>query len=331
MSNIVYVGLDDGHNNTCVVTNEIVDGDFKKILLPSRATLGGAQSFSIAGQEAKTFTYVAGGEEYTVGDVENTLATNFDDYPRSTMNRIIANHAMHLAGLGNKKVVVTSGLPVRQYFMHSTVNKKLIKDKKKNLLSSDVGGDVKSRDGLELPQVIKHGVIAEGVAAWFDYVVSVNSDGEAQFDGELARQNVAIIDIGGRTTDIAVIKESSLISDKSSTIDVGMLLVRNVIKGLIQEREEVSVNDQEIDRAVRENKAKIFGQIVDVSDIVIEAKNQALQKIRHEIKLRIGKGGDIDTVLFVGGGVLVFEEEIKELFPRNGKIAKDPLFAMLAE
>lgn len=141
-SEIIFVGGDDGHNNTCIVTST-----GQEFHIPSRAATGAIKKFSIAGQKQKTFTYQSGDDIYTLGEIDKTAPTNFNEYPVSTMNRAIVNHALHLAGLGGKNVIITTGLPVRHYYKYSGTNDELILRKKRNLLSSSEGGKIQSQIG----------------------------------------------------------------------------------------------------------------------------------------------------------------------------------------
>lgn len=321
-SEIIFAGVDDGHNNTCIVTST-----GQQFHIPSRAAIGAAKKFSIAGQKQKTFTYKSGDDVYTLGEVDKTVPTNFNEYPISTMNRAIVNHALHLAGLGDKNVIITTGLPVRHYYKYSGTNNELIKKKKKNLLSSSEGGSIESLDGLPLARIVKHHVVAEGIAAWIDFVTNVSPDGSINYDMDMIKERVAIVDIGGRTTDVAVIKDWDVDPERSATIDAGMLSVHEVIRGLVKEEFDADVDDEQIYNAVERNTIKVFGKEEDITKIVDIAKNEVLGKIYNEIKRRIGTGGDLSNVLFVGGGSDVFSSKLEKWYERNGIISKNPLYA----
>lgn len=321
-SEVVFVGGDDGHNNTCIVTSS-----GQEFHIPSRATIGASKKFSISGQKSRTFTYQSGDDIFTLGDVDKTAPTNFNEYPVSTMNRAIVNHALHLAGLGGKNVVLTTGLPVRHYYKYSSTNDELIKQKKRNLLSSYEGGNIVSLDGLELPKIIKHHVVAEGIAAWIDFVTKITPDGSLKHDMELIKERIAIIDIGGRTTDVAVIKDWDIDPERSATIDAGMLSVHEVIRGMVKEEFDADVDDEQIYKAVETNNIKVFGKQENITKIVSKAKSEVLGQIYNEVKRRVGTGGDLSHVLFVGGGSEVFADKIGGWYVKNGIISPKPLYA----
>lgn len=321
-SEIVFAGVDDGHNNTCIATST-----GHQFQIPSRAAIGQAKKFSIAGQKQKTFTYQSGDDLFTLGDVDNTAPTNFNEYPVSTMNRAIVNHALNLAGLGGKNVIITTGLPVRHYYKYSGINEELIKRKKKNLLSSSEGGNIKSMDNLELARIVKHHVVAEGIAAWIDFVTHISPDGEIKYDMDSIKERIAIVDIGGRTTDVAVIKDWDVDPERSATIDAGMLSVHEVIRGIVKEEFDADIDDEQVYKAVNTNQIKVFGKIENISSIVQTAKSEVLGRIHNEIKRRIGTGGDISNILFVGGGSEVFSEQLSGWYTKNGIISPNPLHA----
>lgn len=321
-SEVVFVGGDDGHNNTCIVTST-----GKQFHIPSRAAIGSVKKFSIAGQKAKTFAYKAGDDIYTLGEIDKTAPTNFDEYPISTMNRAIVNHALHLAGLGGKNVVITTGLPVRHYYKYSGINEELIKKKKKNLLSSSDGGNISSLDGLELPRIVKHHVIAEGIAAWIDFVTNISPDGEIHYDMDLIKERIAVVDIGGRTTDVAVIKDWDLDPERSTTLDAGMLSVHEIIRGIIKEEYDADIDDEQVYNAVQTNTVKVFGKKEDITKIVDKAKTEVLGRIYNETQRKVGKGGDLQYVLFVGGGSEVFRDQLSGWYKKNGIISPNPLYA----
>ena len=321
-SEVIFAGCDDGHNNTCIVTSS-----GQEFHIPSRASIGASKKFSIAGQKPKTFTYQSGEDIFTLGEVDKTAPTNFNEYPISTMNRAIVNHALHLAGLGGKNVVLTTGLPVRHYYKYSGTNNELIRKKKRNLLSSAEGGLISSLDGLELPRIVKHHVVAEGIASWIDFVTNIKPDGSIEHDMEKIKERIAIVDIGGRTTDVAVIKDWDVDPERSATIDAGMLSVHEVIRGMVKEEFDAEIDDEQVYKAVETNRIKVFGKTEDVSFIVNTAKSEVLGQIYNEIKRRVGTGGDLSTVLFVGGGSQVFADKLGGWYERNGVISPKPLYA----
>lgn len=335
MSNkTIYVGIDDGHNTTCVVAS-----DGKKIIarvcIPSRAINGEKRKLSALGKsDDKTSVYQCGDEVFTLGDITDTLPTNINEYPVSALNRAIVHYALHVAGLDFSKseadLIITTGLPLKHYYRSGKMNKELIKNKRLNLLTSAKGHEIFSKDGYNIPNIVKHNVFAEALAAYINFAKDLNENtGELVSNEDFLNKNIAIIDIGGRTTDIAVVKNYIISFDKCETIDIGMLDVHDVIRERIIEEFEIMPSNEAVDRAVNEQKIKVFGKDEDVSYIVNSAKSEVIGKINNYVKKKLGNGAEFDEVIFIGGGSEVFSDRLSEWFPRNTRPAVDssPLFA----
>lgn len=326
-NNLLSVGVDDGHNNTCIYS--LQNGKEVKLAMPSRIINGKVNKITLTKKEKKIFEYKTGDEIYSIGDIDHSLYTSFNEYPISDMNRVIVNHALYLAGFGGKSLSIVTGLPMKHFYKLKGMNEDLIEKKEKNLLSSAIGGKIKSLDDeVELARITKHSVLPEGVAAWMDLFLTILPDGSWQKNEEIANERIAIIDIGGRTTDIAVIKAMDVDYRRSATLDKGMLGVYDYIKNGIQDEYEAEdLDDKEIYQSLDSKTIKIFGKPQDISDIVAEAKQEALGQIYNEVKMKLGNASDIQKVYFVGGGSLIFKDIIKDWYPHNGTISEDPLFA----
>lgn len=307
MNDVIFVGVDDGFAETKV---SFPNGGRFSIL--SRAVAGTLNRVSIDGSEMKMWSYDTSDGSFMIGDIERADPTNFDQYPVSALNRVIVNHALVMAGLGGKQIKICSGLPIKSFYRGRKINKDLVTSKKNNLLL----GDIKSEDNAPLPIILEHDVISEGIAAWVDYVVQRKGD-DLSINPGLAKQRIAIVDIGGRTTDIAVIRDWQLDLSRSSTIEAGMLKVYEFIKDRIHEDHGVEPDDYEVMRAASKGVMKLWGKNYNVKDIVFDAKEVAASHMKGEIMRRLGNASDIDRVMFVGGGALAFGEMIANLFPHQ--------------
>ena len=92
-------------------------------------------------------------------------------------------------------------------------------------------------------------VIPEALAAWYDYVI-VEED-EVILDEERLSVPIAIVDIGGRTTDYVVVKDQGIIHASSGSLQGGMLDVKQHVANGIQERFDLeNVSEQLVSLAV---------------------------------------------------------------------------------
>jgi len=241
------IGVDDGFDETKIA---LPNGDC--IRTPSLAKSGVSDMISIDDGDAKVFVYETPEGSFTTGQVLESDSTSFDEYPVSAMNRVIVSHALRVSGLNTShKLTVCTGLPLKRIYRSSSLNKPLIASKTKNLLTNDV----RAKDGYKLPIISKHRVLAEGLAAWFDYVIERDKEGKLTRNLDNYQKRTAIIDIGGRTTDIAVVQSGTLDYQRSSTIEVGMLSVKERIREAVyDEFEGIELTNEQVFTALHENR-----------------------------------------------------------------------------
>ena len=312
-----FVGIDDGY-----VETKICMPDGNTFRIASRARAGESEKIAVGdGAVPSVQTYVTGDGSFCVGDIRKADATASDNYPASTLNRVIVSHALREAGLGHKnRLAIASGLPIRRYYRSGRPNRELIRAKTANLLKNDVRG----RDGLVLAQIVSHEVFAEAVAAWVDFVIDRDASGKLRKNDHID-DCVAIIDIGGRTTDIAVVQGWEMDADRSSTVNVGMLDVRRHVMEHL-ESEYNGITESQAIRAVETGRINAFGREIDVSEIVDQAKKTVAGRVRSEVDRCLGSAIDIQHVIFVGGTTVALKPLLRDWFPHQ-TIPQDPEFA----
>lgn len=313
-----FLGIDDGYAET-----KIVMDDGRTFRIPSIAKAGEMNQVSINGSETTVFPYQTSDGNYISGSIQESDPTAFDEYPYSPLNRVIVSHAMRQCNIpSNAEIYVCSGLPVKKYYIGGKMNSKLIKAKMKNWLKNDV---VPLGGGL-LPTFVKHDVISEGIAAYFDLVMVRNSEGRLQVDQDIRSSRVGIIDIGGRTTDIAVIQDGNLDTSRSNTVNVGMLAVKEAVKESVQEKYDLTPTLEQLNQALTLKKIKMYGAWEGVQDIVKSAEQAVASRIESECRRCLSNSSDLDQIVFVGGTVVALEEYIQGWFKQQ-RIGDDPSFA----
>lgn len=259
---------------------------------------------------------------FTVSDDTESENTQFDGFHTSPMNRVLVMHGLVSAKDGvfeNHRIKLVTGLPVADFFrVDGFKDDAKIETKKANLLKP-----VKLLSGGASPIIDEVIVGCQAIAAWYDYALDDNLEIRNDIDGE-----VAIIDIGGRTTDIATVVSGRAVDHRrSATANIGVLDVyRDVSKEISHKfnlRDELTI--KVIDKAVRTGQIKLWKDVVDVSDIVAKVIAEYQDKIAREVERRINKGATMNAVVFVGGGSALFSK-ISEEFP-NGEIIDDPEFS----
>lgn len=318
--NILVAGIDDGFDET-----KIVLGDGTAFRMPSRAKAGDMNRIDISGRGGgNVHGYITSEGRFVVGpDIDRADATASDEYPVSAMNRAIVTHALRCAEVpGGAQVMACSGLPVKKFYRRHEMNTAFVNAKTENLLKNDI----RAVDGAALPQIVRHEVVSEGIAAWMDYILERGEDGRLVVNDAHQRQRIGIVDIGGRTTDIAVIREWQLDTDRSSTVEVGMIMVRETVREAIADAYDYEPADEALADAMTSGEITLWGRRENVSELVSSAVETAVNRIRSETKRRLGNGADLDQVVFVGGTVVALAEHLKGWFP-NQVIGTDPSFA----
>jgi len=318
MTNAVQAGVDDGFSET-----KIVLPNGKKFKISSRARAGGSGSISIGSESSSSGKcYSTPDGEYFAGVIERADSTAFDDYPISTMNRVVVINALINMGLNHEDMIdICTGLPLKRYYKRGGVNEALVEKKIANLMKNDVvpmGSDT-------APKIVSHHVLSEGIAAWIDQIVE-RKDGELVINEDLASERVGIIDIGGQTTDIAVIKDWDVDISRSSTIKAGALLVEKMAAEYIYEEFSVEATWEQINSVLSTGKIEIFGQEKDVKDIAMQASMDVIRRIESEVRSNINSGADLKKIIFVGGGAIKFKPMLENWFP-HAIFADDAAFA----
>jgi len=312
----IPVGLDDGYAFT-----KIALPDGRLIAIPSRGRIGQSGVTWVHQGQQRIFEYETEGTVYSVGAVDGE-ATHFEGYPMSGLNRSIVQHVLQDAGLAGCTVHAVSGLPVSTFYRNNGQLRKETINKKRDSLKQAVRPIADA-----LPAGIAfHDVIPEALAAWYDYVITEKA-GEAKLDTECLSTPVAIVDIGGRTTDYVVVKDQGIVHASSGSLQCGMLDVKQLVANSIEDRFDLeNLGEQLIAQAVDKKAVRLHGKDYDITGLVDAAKQEVVERLHAETRKQLGLGVELDQILFVGGGTVALAEHIADWFP-NQAVAEHPAFA----
>ena len=194
--NPISIGLDDGYAFTKVALS-----DGRLIAIPSLARIGRANVTWLNGSEQRVFEYETDDTVFSVGELDGE-PTHFDGYPFSGLNRAIVQHALHKAGLAGRSIHAVSGLPVSSFYLKDGSQRLEVVERKRESLKQGV----RPIDGRQPAAIAFHEVIPEALAAWYDHIIS-EANGGVQLEAERLGEPVAVVDIGGRTTDFVVVAD----------------------------------------------------------------------------------------------------------------------------
>lgn len=319
----ILVAIDDGYAQTKIYgisptkPSERLRTVYRTSLRPGRLRLA-----SIGGEGVVDCYRTEEGDEFTVSEDIAAENTQFDSFHVSTMNRVLAHHGLALAGYRGLSVDLVTGLPVADYFaIDGGLNHDMIKAKTGNLLK---GVESVSSSG-PLATIKTADVGCQAVAALFDYALD---DDLNPRDGVDIRGKVAIVDIGGRTTDIAVVVGGAQIDNASSgTRNLGVLDVYKLVESSIQKEFGIrdSIPTKDLDATVRSGSIRLWNENKDVSELVRAAVREIEGQILREVERKLGSAAMMSAVVFVGGGAALFKDVSARL--RNGRTVDDPEFA----
>lgn len=312
----IYVGVDDGFACTDIV---VMEGGkvTQTFAIASRARSGVHGTSVIGGDEAGiTPCYETEGVQFTVGEMADAESARFNEYPFSAMNRAIVNHALRVAGLGGREVHIATGLPLSTYYKGDKPNAEVIARKHKSITTP-----IKAMDGGAMAVIVEHKVFPEGLAAWVDY--AVGDDGQMRAGSD---ETVGVIDIGGRTTDVAVVLPGRRIDHaRCGSADIGALNVVEAVRLALHGSTGYDVGGSAIEKALRTRTLKMFGKTKDIGAEIDAAIAQSTDAVLREVNRRLGDAVDVDRILLVGGGAYLFKD-VASRYP-NVIIPEQPEFA----
>lgn len=316
-SDAVLVGVDDGYAAIKLswFNNK---GDIISQTIPSQVREG---EFGVSDFEGSPSGFVTDGISYTVGDFKDGERTRFADFALSRLVRVLVHYALIEAGFAGKTVAIASGLPPRDYFLPGgrEKNDAFIKTK-----IEQMGRPVTRIGGGEVAVFSHHVVYSQAIGAVIDEIYDVANDAILPLSGP-----IGVVDVGGRTTDIAVIVHNNrslgIDHSRSGSEDIGVLDTLGDIELSIRQHFRISnIPLGSLRKALETGTAKIWGKDEDVSAFVEAAKKKTAERIRRAVSGKFGDGSDLDRILFVGGGAHSFGRILG--YP-NVTIPKDPEYS----
>lgn len=316
----MYVGVDDGHYSIKV------SSDLGHTTFASRAQAGRVAGSIGFGDNVSAF-YKTEGQEFTVNEnVSAPLDTRFAEYPYSALNRVLVHHALRNSELGGKDVIITTGLPFDDFYGakegKAVHNKTLIAAKTASIMQPVMGAG-------DFATIIKNYVTTEAIAAYFDQIMDMNGD-ETPFYEEASGATVGVLDIGGKTTDCAIVLPGGSEVDmaRSAGCNQGVLQLNEGVAFEIKKRFDLNyVEKSAIEAIIRTGKVRFDGESHDVSDIVHAQKQILVESIMNFLRPLIGSGRELGALLVVGGGSIVLRDELKPVLSKGAVYVNEPQFA----
>ena len=216
--------------------------------------------------------------------------------------------------MGSVELKVVTGLPVAFY------------DDKEQLQHRFLGEHRVTREGRRAQTftVSECRVIPQPFGALLS--AALNDQGRVS-DKELALGAVAIIDVGGKTTNLLSVSRLAEIAKETASVNTGAWdVVRAVREYLVKTCPDLDLHDHEITAAISKRQIKYYGEPVDLTEIVEAVLEPMADQVIAQASQLWSSGARLDAVLVAGGGALLLGPYIKKYF-RHARVVDDPVFA----
>lgn len=309
------VAIDDGFDFTKAVARSM-----KTACIPTAYARNPSLKASAMGGGLDTENvYEIEGSRYAVGPYVVSGDTRFDEFPYHPANLAIAMDALRRVVEPATPVHVIAGVPLNRFYSDGTANDSI--SEKKTYAWSRV---VRPLQGPALPHIARVSVISEALAAWFDHVIDDNFN----IRHDLANDFMAVVDIGGRTTDIAVLENRKINFELSGTMDSGVLGIRRRISDVVAAKyPALKIPRALLDEAMTLGRLSLGAGEIDVSTHVLDGRRSLALEIEDFLHSRFGSQMPLmKRVLFVGGGAKALQTDLSTLFP-SAVFARNPQMA----
>lgn len=329
------IGCDDGFAHTKVVLLHVPYGSttgriVAQVSAPSRAKIGPQTLASVLGHERLPNEFLTDGTLVSILEnaSQEASSTQFDEYAFSATNRALIQYTILKTGLlehfkPEDRIFIRTGLPLNRYYNNNEKNLKVIERKKDSLaipvtLSPKAQAEFPTTHCFDLKD---NEVGAEGLGAWFDYVFDDSCQQKAEGLSELS---LAVVDIGGRTTDIIRLLPGAIIPFESTgTEQTGVLSVLQDLKTAIYQTHDFEPTF--LEPALQSGFIQKRGEKLPIHDLIEQCVQANAGKIVQGVNQRIGQANEVDRILLVGGGASLFYPALKAQYP-HCEILPDPAF-----
>lgn len=328
----LFAGADVGCNYA-----KIYGGEGKKVAITSTVSTKPQVGVSMSSSAAVNEIVVSINDNvYAVGPrVADPIDTRFADYYTSDINAALALAAMirTFGDLSDAEIHAVFGLPLNVFYNTSgRRNDDLIKRRSKawrqhaSILRSPANESL-PRDGSVFGRLSG---ASEGVAVYLDWLL--DEEGREKAD---AKGMTLVVDIGGNTTDIALLEDGQLLFGGASTsFEVGALHLYERVAAAAKDLMGLARTPTmtQIEKAIREDGGhlNIGNNSENIRDLVAAERraivNELIPRIQKVLSKRID---EVETVLFAGGTSKLLDEDLKGVRVGKAKtrVVEDPQFA----
>ena len=331
-NDVIFVGCDDGHDSIKLMMRRLSDKTASGALTMPAKVVRGSRAISLTGDGSNGGVYQVGDDLYTITDAligNDMIDTRTIGYPTSDVNRILVHDALIRANLSGKDVRLLTSLPVQDYYRNGTVNTLLIEQKKANIANTE---KLRPMAATPLANITAQSVVCEGIAAVYDMAINDDGSDNTDFYKLLEKDSVGVIDIGGKTIDLAVVflerGRPQIDLARTKSIDFGMLKVAEQIRNEIQISHKLDeISPRMMARVISEGKMSLYGQDQNMEHEIATALSKVMPSIFDRIRAHWGTGISMSSIVVVGGGAYTLATPIKAGLFSHAVFRDEPEYA----
>jgi plasmid segregation protein ParM len=314
----LFVADDNGHSHHKIAYFE--DGVIKTHKVEAIVGDGSAAITDATGEYQSTYD-VDGKHFVCNAQIQKPLQVRNVGYQTAPENKALMAHVIDLAGLSNRPLIVGTTLPWQQCFhADGKANSKEMTRVGEFFCS---GENVKILSSNSQLNIVHSKPYVEGLAAFFDWALT--NTGEPTTDADMSGP-VAVVDIGGSTTEIVTILSGSvklsIDHSRSGNVKKGvidaMVQVKSLAEKLIRENSKIDpssdggVPDWMVKELFNTGRLRIGQNLtLEAHEDVAKIKSNIAAQLLSFIQTTIGNTLGYQAIIFVGGGSIVFKDQLE--------------------
>ncbi|NMB65623.1 MAG: ParM/StbA family protein [Spirochaetes bacterium] len=307
----MIIGIDIGYNAT-----KLFDGKTKTIFASASGTVNKSR-FSLTTKE-DFIVKIPGDGEWMIGETaveESRIIARREDRKWITSPEYYRLFIGALSKVKDNIVSIVTGLPVAFYDD---------KDELEQILKA--GEHIFSANGVDRKVTVDKCLV---IPQPFGTVACLALDENGNIsDKDLASGNVGIIDIGGKTTNILTVSKLSEVARQTVSINTGgwdiARDVKNQLNKIYPAMEEQ--RDHEIADIVRNKSITLFGNKINIAEIVDSVVFPLSQQVIAEINQMWGSSAGLSKIVITGGGAYFVAPYIMQKYS-HAIMVDDPVFS----
>lgn len=315
-NDVLYIGLDDGNAQHKIASSKL------NVTFPThieRATgryVSLNDNFLSSSDESIATEYTSrSGDTYHVGEVRQPIPRT-DEFPYSEAAQILIQHSLSLfkEHVYDNKFVLCTGMPLRQFYRaNGEINGETVKRKIKSMMESFE--HIQDKEKMKKLRSNIAGLIVqpEALTALFPYIYTRDDEDQLIRNPKFIGKTIAVVDPGGKTTDIAVFEDGNIDLDRSETVDLGYNQLEKKAQNYLYDLGIKKPSYQQICLLLNESKAMVRGKETDHSEWVSKARKTLANDIFSLVRDTLSNAADIDHIIFIGGTISALKDDIQPL------------------